>query len=414
VKLRIAVVLLLVAIAISLPAQVHQPPPVPDAAVSAAYPPMQEAIEPAVPPRKLKLITESQTVNYLAKFDGIGEGTVSNSVMFENSGSIGIGTTAPARTLHVVGDYYGLGTRAGGGQAIHATQVGSVVAAGGQWDTGSIIEGRTNVSAGVMNNGGAYGAQITARNAGLGSAYYLIGGRFVTLNVQTGTVNYAYGVTVDVTKGAGTIVNGYSIFLSDVQATNAFGIYQDGSDDTNVFRGKIVIGQPIVAPAFVPPVTNALNVNGDAHFSGTVTGTNIKARYQDVAEWVSSKTDLAPGTVVILNRDRNNEVMASATEYDTTVAGVVSAQPGIILGVEGEGMEQVATTGRVRVRVDARTSPIRVGDLLVTSATPGMAMRSNPVEIGGHSFHKPGTIIGKALEPLSNGVGEILVLLSMQ
>jgi hypothetical protein len=145
-----------------------------------------------------------------------------------------------------------------------------------------------------------------------------------------------------------------------------------------------------------------------------VTGTNIKAHYQDVAEWVPSTTDLEPGTVVILNRGRRNEVMASATPYDTTVAGVVSAQPGISLGIEGEGKEQIATTGRVKVRVDARNRPILVGDLLVTSELPGTAMRSEPMSISGRSFHQPGTIIGKALEPLEGGVGEILVLLSMQ
>ncbi|HEU4886916.1 MAG TPA: hypothetical protein VFV49_03445, partial [Thermoanaerobaculia bacterium] len=131
-------------------------------------------------------------------------------------------------------------------------------------------------------------------------------------------------------------------------------------------------------------------------------------------EWVPSSTDLAPGTVVTLNRERNNEVMASATSYDTRVAGVVSAQPGISLGIEGEGMEQIATTGRVKVRVDARQGSIGIGDLLVTSDVPGTAMRSEPMEINGRKFHQPGTIIGKALEPLESGVGEILVLLSMQ
>jgi len=125
-------------------------------------------------------------------------------------------------------------------------------------------------------------------------------------------------------------------------------------------------------------------------------------------------TDLTPGTVVILNRARNNEVMASATSYDTSVAGVVSAQPGITLGIEGAGMEQIATTGRVKVRVDARQKPVGVGDLLVTSDIPGTAMRSEPMDINGRKFHQPGTIIGKALEPLESGVGEILVLLTMQ
>jgi hypothetical protein len=34
--------------------------------------------------------------------------------------------------------------------------------------------------------------------------------------------------------------------------------------------------------------------------------------------------------------------------------------------------------------------------------------------VGNRSFHSPGTIVGKALEPLAKGTGEILVLLSLQ
>ena len=73
----------------------------------------------------------------------------------------------------------------------------------------------------------------------------------------------------------------------------------------------------------------------------------------------------------------------------------------------------IATTGRVRVRVDARL-PIHRGDLLVSSDRPGVAMKSVPVEVGGMSVHRPGTVIGKALEPLESGEGEILVLLTLQ
>jgi hypothetical protein len=74
----------------------------------------------------------------------------------------------------------------------------------------------------------------------------------------------------------------------------------------------------------------------------------------------------------------------------------------------------VATTGRVKVKVDASRGPIRIGDLLVTSDVEGLAMKSEPVALGGRKIHSPGTIIGKALEPLEKGVGEILVLLSLQ
>lgn len=157
-----------------------------------------------------------------------------------------------------------------------------------------------------------------------------------------------------------------------------------------------------------------LHVAGNAQFDGTVTGTYIKAHYQDVAEWVPSSDDLAPGTVVVLDAKVGNGVMASNRAYDTTVAGVVSAQPGIILGEEGTSKEQVATTGRVRVKVDASRGPIVVGDLLVTSDIRGYAMRSTPIDVAGTQIHRPGTIVGKALEPLAMGQGEILVLLSLQ
>jgi hypothetical protein len=145
----------------------------------------------------------------------------------------------------------------------------------------------------------------------------------------------------------------------------------------------------------------------------TVAG-NLAAKYQDVAEWVPSTTELTAGTVVVLNPDKSNEVMKSLASYDTSVAGVVSAQPGLILGEAAANKSMIATTGRVKVRVDATARAIKVGDLLVTSDKPGMAMPSTPVELSGIKLHRPGTIIGKALEPLAGGEGEILVLLSLQ
>ena len=163
-----------------------------------------------------------------------------------------------------------------------------------------------------------------------------------------------------------------------------------------------------------PDSTKKLHVVGNARFDGTVTGTNIQAQYQDVAEWVPSRQDLAPGTVVVLDASLGNGVTASSAAYDTAVAGVVSAQPGIILGEASQSKEMIATTGRVKVRVDASRAPIAVGDLLVTSDERGVAMKSQPMDINGRKFHQPGTIIGKALEALADGQGEILVLLSLQ
>jgi hypothetical protein len=158
-----------------------------------------------------------------------------------------------------------------------------------------------------------------------------------------------------------------------------------------------------------------LNVTGNIVASGSITGLQvIGATYQDVAEWVPATTNMDAGTVVVLNSEHDNEVKPSDEPYDTRVAGVVSANPGVILGVGASGKEKIATTGRVTVRVDATHVPIRIGDLLVTSDVSGTAMKSQPIDVGGTKIHRPGTVIGKALQALPSGRGEILVLLSLQ
>ena len=98
----------------------------------------------------------------------------------------------------------------------------------------------------------------------------------------------------------------------------------------------------------------------------------------------------------------------------TRVAGAVSRQPGLLLGERSDSTAMVAQSGRVRVKADATYGAIKIGDLLATSPTPRYAMRSRPMRVGAQSLHRPGTLLGKALEPLPDGRGEILVLLTLQ
>ena len=182
--------------------------------------------------------------------------------------------------------------------------------------------------------------------------------------------------------------------------------WSNGTGSINYTAGNVGIG--------TSTPTKTLDVVGDLHASGTITGGTIVAKYQDVAEWVESPQELAAGTVVVLDTSKSNQVVAATRAYDTRVAGVISLKPGITLGEQREGRVLVATTGRVKVRVDATHGPIRIGDLLVTSGRDGFAMKSRPVNVGGMRIHRPGTLIGKALEPLEKGTGEILVLLSLQ
>ncbi|HEX8336859.1 MAG TPA: hypothetical protein VF621_09015, partial [Pyrinomonadaceae bacterium] len=132
------------------------------------------------------------------------------------------------------------------------------------------------------------------------------------------------------------------------QVGGYYGLFVDQNTNGNVGVGTH-------APA------TKLHVAGDIRVDG-----NINAKYQDVAEWVPSAQKLTAGTVVILDPERTNHVLASKGSYDTAVAGVISEKPGLSLGDAGEGKVLVATTGRVKVRVDATRAPIKIGDLIVT------------------------------------------------
>jgi hypothetical protein len=172
---------------------------------------------------------------------------------------------------------------------------------------------------------------------------------------------------------------------------------------TNVFYLAGSIGVATSDPAA------SVHVNGEMLVNG-----NVAAKYQDVAEWVDAAEALAAGTVVRIDPDHNNRVRRTEQAYDSGIAGVVSSQPGVLLGVAGVGKVAVAQSGRVKVKVDARYGAIRPGDLLVASPRAGYAMRSEPVTTNGIALHRTGTIIGKALEPLTSGEGEILVLVTLQ
>jgi hypothetical protein len=186
--------------------------------------------------------------------------------------------------------------------------------------------------------------------------------------------------------------------------------------------GNVGIGTTSPSASYKLDVNGGINTSGNVNVTGTgninavgtITGGNIVAKYQDVAEWVPASEQIPAGTVVVLDSTKSNQVISSSQAYDTRVAGVVSAQPGIALGERGDNKVLVATTGRVRIKVDASQAPIQVGDLLVTSDKAGVAMKSQPLSLGGVQIHRPGTLIGKALEPLAKGEDEILVLLSLQ
>jgi len=178
--------------------------------------------------------------------------------------------------------------------------------------------------------------------------------------------------------------------------TNAGG----GMTDKLTVRGNGLVGIGTTNPAAM------LHVTGDIRADG-----NLAAKYQDVAEWVRTPRRLPPGTVVVIDSASVDQVVEGSKAFDPLVAGVVSPRPGLSLGEKADNKVQVAHSGRVKVKVDAGFGPIAIGDLLVTSPTAGHAMRATT---DGSTAIKPGTLLGKALEPLAQGQSEILVLLTLQ
>ncbi len=204
---------------------------------------------------------------------------------------------------------------------------------------------------------------------------------------------------------------GWSRFLATGPNTSTRGkitLSQNASDGSLYQDGLTIDSTGNVGVGTSGP-TAKLHVAGDIKVDG-----NIAAKYQDVAEWVDSVGPLAPGTLVVIDASADNRVKAATESYDSHVAGAVSAAPGLALGEPGIGKVLVAQSGRVRIKADATYGAIHVGDLLVSSPTKGMAMRSMPVDVAGVKMHRPGTLVGKALQPLQKGVGEILVLLTLQ
>ena len=340
---------------------------------------------------------------------GGSQWTTSGTTINYNTGNVGIGLSgAPTRKLEVLGGNVfhqfsaSAGSEYGFYTSINNNHLASNLYFDGSWKM--ITSGKGAFISTAPLGGAAFSvySDNTLRSANAIASPIPVLQVNLDGKVGVGTTSPTY--SLDVNGG----VNGFRAKAASALSTDTIATFENSSAIQMIVRANGFVGIGNTAPA------KTLDVTGDINASGTITGGTITAKYQDVAEWVESSQDLPAATVVILDPGKSNQVVASTQSYDSRVAGVISLKPGVTLGEGGEGRVLVATTGRVKVKVDASNGPINIGDLLVSSDKEGVAMKSVPVEIGGVRIHRPGTLIGKALEPLAQGTGEILVLLSLQ
>ena len=134
----------------------------------------------------------------------------------------------------------------------------------------------------------------------------------------------------------------------------------------------------------------------------------------DLAEKFEATGVAEPGTLMVIDENNPGQLKPSCDPYDTKVAGIVSGaggvNPGMTLHQQGvlEGDTLVAIAGRVYVKAEANSAPIKPGDLLTSSSLPGHVMKAVDRDLA------QGAIIGKAMTGLDTGTGLVLVLVNLQ
>ena len=308
-------------------------------------------------------------------------------IFVNDAGDVGIGTSDPMSDLHIIGN--GLQLRVEGANAYthDATIQFRLPDTENSSNTNDFFVGLDNSE---LNN---QGFSIKRANNG-------------TPDLFVSQFNGRIGIGTR-SPGGGTKVHVIGVTRIDGDAV----INGTTTTDNLTSNGNAVINGTTT--------TDILISNGNATINGT-TRTDILTIVggSDVAEPfdVNGDESVRPGMIVAIDPQEVGKLRIANTAYDATVAGIVSGANGInsgmVLRQEGsvaDGAHPVALTGRVWCLCDADANgPIRAGNMLTTSVTPGHAMKATD------RARAYGATVGKAMSPLESGRGLVLVLVSLQ
>jgi hypothetical protein len=230
-----------------------------------------------------------------------------------------------------------------------------------------------------------------------------------------------YGKSGDSSGGDGVTGESYSVTGRGVYARNygsgvAMAGYSDSAPGTGHLYPTLYLVQANSSGDFVVGASAyygtrywRVDRDGTGYFNGGVQSSGADFAEQMAVE--GEESGYEPGDVLVISASTDRTVELSTSPFATAVIGVYSTQPALLAGApdtdEPLAGIPVAITGIAPCKASAENGSIQRGDLLVTSSTPGHAMRAgdNP---------PPGTVLGKAMQPLESGTGTIAVLVTLQ
>ncbi|MEK2645808.1 tail fiber domain-containing protein [Bdellovibrio sp. BCCA] len=195
---------------------------------------------------------------------GTSDNTPSLKMTILGSGNVGIGTPAPAGRLES-----NLSTSTGGttGRGVYSNILLTGSAAYSSLNGFDAYMDHTSSGAVTLMNG----LQNSLRMNGTGSISSAKGVN-TAITAFAGAITTATGEHIAILSGGGTIATGYGVRIQDIQATTAYGIYQEGTDDLNYFAGSIGIGK--TNPSYKLDVVGDISASGCLRSSaGVASGT---------------------------------------------------------------------------------------------------------------------------------------------
>jgi trimeric autotransporter adhesin len=161
---------------------------------------------------------------------------------------------------------------------------------------------------------------------------------------------------------------------------------------------------------YVAGITGGGNIwtTGSIHASGTITSDG--ADFAERFAVIGGTSFYAPGDVLQISSGADRHLELTAEPYSRRIAGVYATKPGVLLGdLPSEESVPLGVVGVVPTKVTTEGGAIQRGDLLVTSSTPGHAMKGDIDKI------LVGMVIGRALQDFDGGgSGMIEVLVNVQ